>query len=208
MWAVYAQDIKASCNYGRPPLLRLRDLDLDEPSPVDDVFITAEGGIGVQPDDRTSLMAGFVAAVRLHMVLERTYVLRFACAHDSCLRMNRAQREFSVPPTTFSELAAGPMTYFSTAQDELDLLQRATDGLSGDWSYTSEVVVDPDSVRFFQKTRVFMLRSFVRLLIARHQFSEWLELSSETSSPEPTDVRPILQQIAQCRSPRLISADE
>ena len=47
-------------------------IDLDESSAVDDSYISAETGIGVQPPDRPSVMAGFVAAVRLHMILERT----------------------------------------------------------------------------------------------------------------------------------------
>ena len=90
LWALYSQNIKASCTYGRPPMLRMGDLgerraqairffmltrgstDLDEPSAVDDIYISAETGIGVQPPDRPSVMAGFVAAVRLHMILERT----------------------------------------------------------------------------------------------------------------------------------------
>lgn len=51
---------------------RLMEVDLDEPSAVDDVYISVETGIGVQPPDSPSVMAGFVAAVRLHMILERT----------------------------------------------------------------------------------------------------------------------------------------
>jgi hypothetical protein len=50
----------------------LMNADLDEPSAVDDVYISVETGIGVQPPDRPSVMAGFAAAVRLHMILERT----------------------------------------------------------------------------------------------------------------------------------------
>jgi hypothetical protein len=105
LWALYCQNVKASCTFGRPPMLRLADLgawrlffvcrrpkrapaasltssfallrttrvaDLDEPVAVDDIYISAETGIGVQPLDRPSIMAGFVAAIRLHMVLERT----------------------------------------------------------------------------------------------------------------------------------------
>lgn len=47
-------------------------IDLDEPSAVDDVYISVETGIGVQPPDRPSVIAGFVAALRLHMILEQT----------------------------------------------------------------------------------------------------------------------------------------
>ena len=47
-------------------------LDLDEPAAVDDVYISVDEGVGIQPFDRPSVMAGFVAAVRLHIILERT----------------------------------------------------------------------------------------------------------------------------------------
>jgi hypothetical protein len=79
------------------------------------------------------------------------------------------------------------------------------EGLPGDWSYTPTTVADPDSVRFFQKTRVFTLQHFIRLLVARHQFSELLESSGgdmasseQWAATSPTDTaQSILQQITQ-----------
>jgi len=53
-------------------LIPLIHLDLDEPAAVDDAHISADTGIGLQPPDRPSVMVGFVAAVRLHMILEQT----------------------------------------------------------------------------------------------------------------------------------------
>jgi hypothetical protein len=94
--------------------------------------------------------------------------------------------------------------------DELQLLQRITDDLPGDWTYKPSTVNDVDSVRFFQKTRVFTLQHFIRLLVARHRFEELLgELSrgKATGSPEAwgqgtgsfeATEREILQQITQC----------
>lgn len=88
MWALYSQNVKASSTFGRPPLLRLTDLgkyikrseastdsplDIEEPCPVDDVHIDSTG-VGLQPSNRASVVAGFVIAVRLHMILERTWV--------------------------------------------------------------------------------------------------------------------------------------
>lgn len=70
-------------------------------------------------------------------------------------------------------------------------------------------MTDVDSVRFFQKTRVFTLQHFIRLLVARHRFEELLgELSGRKAtgsaawghpngSFEATE-REILQQITQC----------
>lgn len=34
---------------------------------------------------------------------------------------------------------------------------------------------DPDNVRFFQKTRVFALQQYIRLLIGRHVFGQAVE---------------------------------
>jgi hypothetical protein len=81
--------------------------------------------------------------------------------------------------------------------------------MPGDWTYTPGTVADPDSVRFFQKTRVFTLQHFIRLLVARHRFSELLERLGQdaTASPDQWASAPaaspgaegqsILQQITQ-----------
>jgi hypothetical protein len=82
-------------------------------------------------------------------------------------------------------------------QDELPLLDHVTDGVPGDWVYTPATVADPDSVRFFQKTRVFALQNFIRLLIARHRFSEMLE-RTRNGSASMAEIQPILTQITQC----------
>jgi hypothetical protein len=47
-------------------------LDIDEPCLADDAYISADTGVGSQPTDQPSVMAGFVVAIRLHVVLERT----------------------------------------------------------------------------------------------------------------------------------------
>lgn len=87
-----------------------------------------------------------------------------------------------------------------STQDELALLDHITDGVPGDWVYTPATVADPDSVRFFQKTRVFAMQNFIRLLIARHRFSELLErtrIAPEIATAAET--RHILTQITQCK---------
>jgi hypothetical protein len=49
-------------------------LDVSEPSPVDDAYLDETRGILPQAMESASVMAGFVASVRLHVVLERAYV--------------------------------------------------------------------------------------------------------------------------------------
>lgn len=130
-------------------------------------------------------------------------------APSSCLttrirRINRT-KEQAQDAQSFISLAS-PLPRVYAVADELDLLHRITDGIPGDWTYTPATVADPDSVRFFQKTRVFTLVHFVRLLVSRHQFSELLvRLGREAASPEnwaapsPGDeAMPILQTITQC----------
>lgn len=52
-----------------PPSLSLRDCDVSEPMILDDQYITAEG-LGEQPEGSKSRICAFVAAIRLHVVLE------------------------------------------------------------------------------------------------------------------------------------------
>ena len=46
--------------------------DLDEISPVDDAYMSIQAGMGTQPPNSSSVVAGLVAASRLHILLEKT----------------------------------------------------------------------------------------------------------------------------------------
>lgn len=85
-YAIYCMSAKASATFGRPTFIRLADVDVPEPFAVDDEFITIDG-VGVQPADKPSVQAGFVAAIRLHMLLERTLVV-FPHSRGSSLTKN------------------------------------------------------------------------------------------------------------------------
>jgi hypothetical protein len=184
LWALYCQTVQASCTYGRPSMLRLQDIELDEPAAVDDVYISVDKGIGTQPPDRPSVMAGFVAGVRLHMILERTI-----------RRVNRLVRDQDNAKPSFIGLVSSVAPRAFRVEDELELVTHVTDGLVGDWSFSPSTVSDSDSVRFFQRTRVFTLQQFIRLLSARHRFTELLGGRSDpTGSAEE---QALLQQITQ-----------
>jgi hypothetical protein len=140
---------------------------------------------------------------------------RASCAPVVCLltarlsirRINQTSETLPDSSSFASLLLPLPRTY--RIPDELDLLPRVTEGMPGDWTYTPGTVADPDSVRFFQKTRVFTLQHFIRLLVARHRFSELLERLGQdaTASPDQWASAPaaspgaegqsILQQITQ-----------
>jgi hypothetical protein len=125
----------------------------------------------------------------------------------SIRRINQTSERLPDSSSFASLLLPLPRTY--RVPDELDLLPRVTEGMPGDWAYTPSTVADPDSVRFFQKTRVFTLQHFIRLLVARHRFSELLERLGQdaTASPDQWASAPaalpgaegqsILQQITQ-----------
>lgn len=183
LWALYCQTVQASCTYGRPSMLRLQDIELDEPAAVDDVYISVDRGIGTQPPDRPSVMAGFVAGVRLHMILERTI-----------RRVNHVVREADETNPSFIDLVSSVSPRTFRVEDELELLPHITDGLVGDWSFSPSTVSDSDSVRFFQRTRVFTLQQFVRLLSARQRFTEMLGSDASSGNAEE---QPLLQQITQ-----------
>lgn len=51
-------------------------------------------------------------------------------------------------------------------------------GLPGDWTFSPTAINDPDTTRFFQRTRAYALQQFIRLLIARHKLLYDVEASS------------------------------
>jgi hypothetical protein len=68
-------------------VLSLRDCDVSEPMVLDDEFITKDGLLP-QPEGRQSRMCAFVAAIRVHVVLEGVVSfsspsrLSFPCLHS------------------------------------------------------------------------------------------------------------------------------
>ncbi len=92
--------------------------------------------------------------------------------------------------------------------DDTQMLFQVTSDIPGDWTYHPTTVADPDNVRFFQKTRIFTLQHFIRLLSARHRFEGVLSDLTAARNRSPTenwhgphpDEQATLQQIAQCES--------
>lgn len=88
-WSIYSWDKQSagmlkfielnqsSCHlalFGRPPIIHLRDCDVTEPAVVDDENLT-DDGIKEQVDGDKSRMCAFVAAIRLHVILEVGHIL-------------------------------------------------------------------------------------------------------------------------------------
>ena len=107
-------------------------------------------------------------------------------------------------PSTFPYLLSSSPPQYRVI-DEVTLLLRVCQDLPGDWTYNPEAIGDPDSVRFFQRTRVFTLQHFIRLLVARRRFSEALVGISAASSGD--GLQSVLRQIIQCERVYVFTQD-
>ncbi len=74
-------NISLSALFGRPPIIHLRDCDVTEPNIVDDENLTPEG-VKDQSNETTSRICAFVAAIRLHVILEVCFIYLSAVSID------------------------------------------------------------------------------------------------------------------------------
>jgi hypothetical protein len=79
--------------FGRPPIIHLRDCDVTEPLIVDDDYLTSEGVIE-QPSEEKSRLNAFVAAIRLHVILEVSF--RTSCLCHRVLKLT-SKRVYLTP---------------------------------------------------------------------------------------------------------------
>ncbi|KAJ9098748.1 hypothetical protein QFC21_004396 [Naganishia friedmannii] len=186
-WALYCLGVETSATFGVPPLLRLADCDVSEPLPVDDAYITEAQGVQPWPEESPSVMAGFVASIRLHVVLERAVT-----------RINDVSREDG-SRTSFLKMALATSQPSSHLYDEINLTEQFASGLPGDWVFTPLTITHEDNVHFFRKTRAFTLQHFIRLLVARHRFLTLLSGSSGSTpnGQESTEEQVVLEQVTQ-----------
>lgn len=108
--------------------------------------------------------------------MRHTNASRHAPINSRIRRINHGNRQPN--NTSFLSIATSPLPIYSspsTSGDIMDLLPLVTTGLPGQWQFSPAVISDPDNVRFFQKTRVFALQQYIRLLIGRHVFGQAVE---------------------------------
>lgn len=156
-WCVYLWDKQSSAHFGRPPMVRLRDCDVSEPTVLDDEYITHDG-LGVQPDGIESRMSAFVCTIRLFVVLEA--VLDTPPAR---------------PAAAFLGRATAVLSGFKRNRDlreEEALLDEVARAIPPHWAHTAETIASKDVVRVTQAERLHCFEQYVRLLIHRHRFSE------------------------------------
>lgn len=183
---MYSWDKQAAVYFGRPPLIRLRDCDVPEPTLVDDEFITKDG-IGVQPSGRPALMGAFVATNRLYVILE------------GVLDVHPIPRLGSMPPD-FLTRAQTALSGFRQSKDLKEceaLIEDWCRLLPPYWAVTGETMASRDVIRITQAERLHCekneffewdtpdrslllsgLEHFARMLIHRYRFQMYVAYPS------------------------------
>jgi hypothetical protein len=159
-WCIYMWDKQASAQFGRPPMLRLRDCDIDQPASVDDEYITVDG-IGTQPAGVESRMSAFVCLCHLSVVL------------DAVLD-TPPSRHFTDEPNSFLSRATRVISgakMNGDLRDEEALLNDVTKAIPPHWAHSPETLASMDVVRITQAERLHCFEYYIRLLIYRHRFS-------------------------------------
>ncbi|WWC87490.1 uncharacterized protein L201_002380 [Kwoniella dendrophila CBS 6074] len=168
-WSIYSWDKQSAALFGRPPIIHLRDCDVTEPLIVDDENLTAEG-IKDESIDEQSRMCAFVAAIRLHVILEGV--------------IDSATRPSSFPTSPFLAKAAATIARRSpqneSLQDELGLLEEWTRILPKYWHYDNDTAASRDPIRITQAERLHCLEHLVKMIIYRHRFSGFVAMPAST----------------------------
>jgi hypothetical protein len=164
-WSVYMWDKQVGAAFGRPPMIRLRDCDVPEPSVIDDEGVNAQNtgvGMGVGSSPR---MAAFVAAIRYYVVLESVL--------DSPPSLNQT--------TTSSFLGAASMTLvgFRRSQEmheEEALLDEAVSMVPTYWAAPIDgasvsAANGDDVIQTTQTHRLHCMEQWVRMLIHRQRLT-------------------------------------
>lgn len=168
-WCVYIWDKQLSAHFGRPSMLRLRDCDVSEPSPVDDEFITREA-VGVPPPGTECRLSAFIVCLRIMVVLEAVLDVPPARqSEDSSSFLLRATNVLS------------GVRRFKEMREEEALLDDIHRKIPVYWSHSPETLNSEDTIRLTQAERLYCAEQFVRLLIYRHRFSEMV--AERTSGP-------------------------
>jgi hypothetical protein len=161
-WSVYLWDKLLSAHFGRPPIIRLCNCDVAEPAIVDDEYITAES-LGTQPAGTESRMGAFVCILRIIIVLE------------SVVDVPPSQQFGDVSP--FLLRAASVLSRGQRHKDfreEEALLDEIRVSIPAHWSQSSDTLASADVIRVTQAVRLHCTEQFVRMLIYRHRFSDFV----------------------------------
>lgn len=162
-WCVYLWDKQLSAHFGRPPMIRLRDCDIGEPTIVDDEFVTRDGMLA-QPTGTESRMSAFVIAIRIMVVMESVVDIP-------------PPRHRTGDSSPFLLRAAGVLSGHMRPKDlreEESLLDKIHRSIPPYWAHTSETLASDDVIRVTQAVRLHCAEQLVRMLIHRHRFSNFV----------------------------------
>ncbi|KAG9220144.1 hypothetical protein CCMSSC00406_0007161 [Pleurotus cornucopiae] len=174
-WCVYIWDKQLAAHFGRPPMIRLRDCDVGEPSPVDDEYISHDG-IGTPPTGTESRMTAFICSLRILVILESVVDVPPARTWgDSSPFLMRA-----------ASVLSGTRRYKELREEEA-LLDEVHHSIPPFWSHTPDTLASEDTIRVTQAERLHAAEHFVRLLIYRHRFSELVAERMDNGEEEQLD---------------------
>ncbi|KAM6495014.1 Fungal specific transcription factor domain containing protein [Amanita muscaria] len=177
-WSVYIWDKQFGSHFGRPSILRLRDCDVPEPTPVDDEYITKDG-IAMPSPGTECRMQVFIMTLRIMVVLE------------SVLDVPPARHTGDLPSSfllrSTSALLAGKRGVREMREEEAMMDEiRAT--IPPYWVHSPETLASEDTVRLTQAAKLHCAEHYVRMLIYRHRFSEMVaETTSSGMEGEQSD---------------------
>ncbi|KAH7890582.1 fungal-specific transcription factor domain-containing protein [Phlebopus sp. FC_14] len=186
-WCVYLWDKQLSAHFGRPPMIRLRDCDIGEPTIVDDEFITRDGMLS-QPVGTESRMSAFVASLRIMVVMESVLDIP-------------PPRHRAGDSSPFLLRAAGVLSGHLRPKDlreEECLLDEIRRSIPPYWAHTSETLASDDVIRVTQAVRLHCAEQFVRMLIHRHRFSNFVAERVYSGSAEEEFEREAMAAAQSC----------
>ncbi|KAK7442777.1 hypothetical protein VKT23_016022 [Stygiomarasmius scandens] len=159
-WCVYIWDKQLSAHFGRPPIIRLRDCDVAEPSPLDDEYISKDG-VQTPPPGTECRMNAFLVSLRIMIVLESVLDVP----------LPRREKEGQSFIAKAARVISGVKGFKELREEEalLDEIQRS---LPPYWRHTPETLATDDTIRLTQVERLHCAEHFVRMLIYRHRFSQ------------------------------------
>ncbi|KAL4063844.1 fungal-specific transcription factor domain-containing protein [Scleroderma yunnanense] len=196
-WCVYVWDKQLSAHFGRPPMIRLRDCDIGEPTIIDDEFITHDGILS-QPAGAESRMNAFVSIVRIMIVMESVLDIppprhRLGNSSSFLLRSASMLSERKRP---------------KDLREEEALLDEIHQSIPAYWGHTSETLSSDDVLRVTQAVRLHCAEQFVRMLIHRHRLSVYVaeRVYNGLSEEEPSEFERDAMTAAQSCALQIISS--
>lgn len=153
-------------------MIRMKDCDVGEPSPVDDEWITREG-VSRPPEGVECRLAAFVLLLRIMVVLESVL--------DVSPSRHSSQDNNSFLARVSSRHRGGAMNMM---HEELALLDEIHGSVPKVWAHSQETLGCGDPIRVTQAERLHCAEMWVRMLVWRHRFAEVVASASPSAGAD------------------------